>query len=321
MAETLLVILCLLTFRQQLFFAQHPTPLRALGLGALTGLTGLCKPVALPWTGFFALVWLCQSGLSLRTGILRLVLVAAGLVLVLAPWTTRNYLLTGRWVAIADNLAINLIIGNEPKATGHYRDQADYQTLFDRLVGPPPGAKFAGYPASGPLGPCGPLGLCQAEPKQTLGVLAAHLPGGNPLAKPSVLAFLWTCAFIGASRHYSPISPPGGLGRWGFGPKFDPGPSDVFRPYPFSLTPRRRPYGPSRLVVLPSARLAQSPRCWNRSQVLVSSLSAAKPSWCRPDNYRLITALCLVQALAILLPACCTFTDSGWAVPSAPCFI
>jgi hypothetical protein len=93
-------------------------PGTALLAGAVFGLGCLTKPTMLfvPAT-FFALSLLARF--RWRT-VARLGLVYAALALVVLPWTLRNYRVFGRPLFVVTSGGINLLIGNNPLATGGY---------------------------------------------------------------------------------------------------------------------------------------------------------------------------------------------------------
>jgi hypothetical protein len=91
----------------------------AIGVGALTGLAALTRPVLLGVYGLLAGLLLARHLLARRRMEAALVLVA-GLVtvLVLTPWTIRNFRVHGRLVAVKDNFGKEFWMGNNPHATG-----------------------------------------------------------------------------------------------------------------------------------------------------------------------------------------------------------
>jgi 4-amino-4-deoxy-L-arabinose transferase-like glycosyltransferase len=93
--------------------------LLAAGVGALTGLAGLTRPVLLPVYGLLSGLLVVRHVTSRRWKDAALVL-AAGLVtlLVLTPWTIRNYRVHGRLLAVKDNFGKEFWMGNNPHATG-----------------------------------------------------------------------------------------------------------------------------------------------------------------------------------------------------------
>jgi len=99
-------------------------------------MAGLTKPVLLAWAPLLLWGWWRRSGLGGVAKGARLAAVIGGMILVIAPWTGRNYLATGHLVPVSTNMGINLLIGHEPEATGVYREGADYLGMYDRLVLP-----------------------------------------------------------------------------------------------------------------------------------------------------------------------------------------
>jgi hypothetical protein len=97
----------------------RPSGLFPLGVGALTGLAGLTRPVLLPVYGLLSGLLLAQHVSARRWKEAAFVL-AAGLVtvLVLTPWTIRNYRVHGRLLAVKDNFGKEFWMGNNPHATG-----------------------------------------------------------------------------------------------------------------------------------------------------------------------------------------------------------
>ncbi len=71
---------------------------------------------------------------GLAAALARGAALAAGLLLVLAPWSLRNAAMTGHWTPLSTNLGINLLIGHEPEATGGYRHGVDYLSMYHELV-------------------------------------------------------------------------------------------------------------------------------------------------------------------------------------------
>jgi hypothetical protein len=82
------------------------------GLAALTRETTLMMPAIVGvW------LWISRKSFSRRTVRVWLAL-AAATILVVLPWTVRNYFVLRTFVPIATNSGINFYIGNNPAATG-----------------------------------------------------------------------------------------------------------------------------------------------------------------------------------------------------------
>lgn len=110
---TLLVELVLL---QLLHWWERPTPMRMGAVGLLLGLAAITRPTALVLVPVVLAVMLVHrdSRRRLRQG----ALLAAGLIVVMAPITIRNLVVGGEPVLIASQAGINLYIGNHDDADG-----------------------------------------------------------------------------------------------------------------------------------------------------------------------------------------------------------
>ena len=108
----------------------------ALSAGLLFGLAALVRETGLPLGGVLGLVvgiWAWRAGMRAR-GVALGVTVLLGTLLVIFPWSVRNYSIFGQVVPICTNGPINLYIGNNPEATGVYqwRLPAEAQAVWDR---------------------------------------------------------------------------------------------------------------------------------------------------------------------------------------------
>ncbi|MDP6490492.1 MAG: hypothetical protein QGG69_01825, partial [Kiritimatiellia bacterium] len=95
---------------------RRPTGIKAFALGVILGLAALTVPVMLVMlllVGGWLVVETRKNG-SLWPQVRWGLLLAAGLVLSVAPVTIRNAVRSGQWVPISTNGGINLYIGNNP---------------------------------------------------------------------------------------------------------------------------------------------------------------------------------------------------------------
>lgn len=136
MAETLLVFLTTAALLLALRLEAAPSAAKAALLGMVLGLAGLCKPVVLSWAPILLWGWWRRSGVGWQLRGKCLAAAAGTMGLVIAPWTARNALVTGYFVPISANTGVNLLIGNEPEATGIYRQGIDYAGMIGRLTAP-----------------------------------------------------------------------------------------------------------------------------------------------------------------------------------------
>jgi hypothetical protein len=102
--------------------------------GILWGLLVLGRPALLGFMPFVVLwVWLNRNS---RYGWLKSsVVIALALILVILPWTIRNYRIHGQFVSIATNGGFNFWNGNNPFTTGSGHDV--YTEQVDRFLGQP----------------------------------------------------------------------------------------------------------------------------------------------------------------------------------------
>lgn len=135
MAETLLLGCVAAALWQVQRLLAEPGVVRAAGLGATLGIGALCKPVLLAWLPFLAAILWIQMALPPRSKLGYLAMLSATLVISVAPWTLRNFQVSGRLVPISTNLGINLLVGHEENATGRYRDGADYWQMMEEISG------------------------------------------------------------------------------------------------------------------------------------------------------------------------------------------
>jgi hypothetical protein len=98
---------------------------RALALGALVGTAALIRPVALLLIVALPLV----SRLE-RVRIPRKALVLAGVLLLVGPWLVRNAIVLG-YPGMATSTGANLLIGNNPNATGGYSPHVPEEMIPD----------------------------------------------------------------------------------------------------------------------------------------------------------------------------------------------
>ncbi len=89
---------------------------RWLGIGALMGLAAVARPNSLAFLPI-ALI-LAAYGPGRRGDARRPLVLLAGVVLMIAPVTLRNRVVSGEWIPLSYQAGINLWIGNHPEADG-----------------------------------------------------------------------------------------------------------------------------------------------------------------------------------------------------------
>lgn len=112
-----LLIAALVVF---LYAAEHPSPWRWLGGGALLGALSLVRPEYLALAVLLPLAWLIREGLrgELRRSAILAGVSLLGTVIVLAPWTIRNAIVLERAVPISTGGGKALFIGTYLDADG-----------------------------------------------------------------------------------------------------------------------------------------------------------------------------------------------------------
>jgi hypothetical protein len=110
-------------------FHERPSYGRALAFGVAAGAAALTKAVVLLYPGVFAAFWLWERRARLRevlakpvANLLPLALVAAAMALTIAPWTARNYHVSGKFVPISTGLSDAFL-------RGFYFTKPEYITL------------------------------------------------------------------------------------------------------------------------------------------------------------------------------------------------
>lgn len=131
--NTLNVLLVALTLELLLILTTDSSLKRWLQLGGLVGFQLLLRPDILLGSTLFACWLLYVRKDSLRTTVRGLV-IAGGLALVIvAPWTVRNYSVFHKFVLVSSNAGFNLYVGNNPASTGEFSDVPLSNPASDRL--------------------------------------------------------------------------------------------------------------------------------------------------------------------------------------------
>ena len=94
----------------------------AVGAGAVFGLACLVKPQAIFLPALFAVAYLLpnKGWKALAENLIPLVVVYVSIGITILPWQIRNYRVFNDFVFISNNGGINLLVGNNPYATGAY---------------------------------------------------------------------------------------------------------------------------------------------------------------------------------------------------------
>jgi hypothetical protein len=102
------------------FLSSRTSSLSAFLSGTIFGLSMLVRPYSLLVPLIYPIAcWRSRSPLNILK---RISYIYFGIILVVLPWTIRNYIEFGGFVLISNNGGFNLLIGNSPYATGRYND-------------------------------------------------------------------------------------------------------------------------------------------------------------------------------------------------------
>jgi 4-amino-4-deoxy-L-arabinose transferase-like glycosyltransferase len=117
MIETLFIFLLCLSIFYLLKVHEQPTAKNLLISGILLGLTTLTRNVIIIFTPFI-LIWMLWSSKERKKIFLRFAAVFVIMMVVVSPWTIRNYKVHHEFVLVSPNDGVNLWMGNNPDANG-----------------------------------------------------------------------------------------------------------------------------------------------------------------------------------------------------------
>ena len=120
-SESLHSVLVLITLVVTCRTVRAPSWRNAVLLGFVIGVGLYVRPILLPFPLMLAVLLATREGLSIRKAIGLACMTMAVSLVVIAPWTVRNYVAMGEPVLTSTNGGINLYIGNGPGATGKFR--------------------------------------------------------------------------------------------------------------------------------------------------------------------------------------------------------
>lgn len=104
-------------------------PFRFLLVGFTVGLSALIKPVVMLLTPFIGVVMLLRAPSSWKRVIRNTTLMVVGFVVLVSPWSLRNYLVTGQFIPLATGGGYSMWVGNNLTGDGREDDELDQQTL------------------------------------------------------------------------------------------------------------------------------------------------------------------------------------------------
>lgn len=99
--------------------AKETTFWRYAVMGFVAGMAALCKPVVLPAAGLLCFAVFMWSR-SWRDGCTRLLVFSTCLMMVMAPWTIRNYRQFGEFIPVSSGIGAGLWMGSDPLTRGSW---------------------------------------------------------------------------------------------------------------------------------------------------------------------------------------------------------
>lgn len=130
--ETLYVVLMLAVFLSALSFVRHRSLTSAALIGLFSGLAALTRAV---FFGFFPIL-LVVIGFHIwrknRSAVKLLIVSVIVWIVVLTPWTLRNYEIHHRILPVSSGGGSSLLTGNNPYATGTWRLESGFDEWFAR---------------------------------------------------------------------------------------------------------------------------------------------------------------------------------------------
>jgi 4-amino-4-deoxy-L-arabinose transferase-like glycosyltransferase len=134
MTETFSIVLILLTLYLSIELKENPTPIRWVALGLSLGLAALLRQTVLLFAPFL-LVWLF---LELRARSIRwwyFALPVVTMLLLILPWTLRNYLVYREFLLLNSNAGYALYASNNPNLGSDWRNEVVVVPVPEELAG------------------------------------------------------------------------------------------------------------------------------------------------------------------------------------------
>jgi len=125
--NTLNLLLIALTLDRLYQIYQEPLRKHWLWLGVLVGVQVLVRPDMLVGMVFFAawLVIVLRKKVTTREIVRSLAISAVSTLVIVLPWTVRNYMNFGKFILVSANSGYNLYLGNNPSASGGFEQNVD----------------------------------------------------------------------------------------------------------------------------------------------------------------------------------------------------
>ena len=132
MTETLFIFLLCLSIFYLLKVQEEPSVKNLLITGLLLGLTTLTRNVIIGFMPFI-LIWMLLSSKEKKKNLMRFMAIFVIMMVVVSPWTIRNYNVHHEFVLVSSNSGVNLWAGNNPDATGKPYFDIPYVNITDHV--------------------------------------------------------------------------------------------------------------------------------------------------------------------------------------------
>ena len=140
-----------------------------LGVGLLVGLGVLLSPIILPAVAIMVVAELAHAAGRRWQMLGRVGMLAAVVMLCIAPWTLRNYRVLGGWVPVRSNFGLELACGNNPLANGKTNVTHDASPAV-----PKPAHPYTSPAALARLRELGELAYMKERQGEAIAWIAAH---------------------------------------------------------------------------------------------------------------------------------------------------
>ena len=114
--ETLFIFLLTLSILYLLKVHEDPSAKNLLITGVAFGLATLVRPIIVGFTPFI-LIWMLLSSKERKKNLMKFIAIFVIMMVVVSPWTARNYSVHHEFVLVSTNGGVNFWIGNNPEAT------------------------------------------------------------------------------------------------------------------------------------------------------------------------------------------------------------
>ncbi|MDH5738775.1 MAG: glycosyltransferase family 39 protein [Nitrospira sp.] len=129
MPEALFTLVLTGTMATLLWAVHSGKAVHFAGVGALVALAALIKPVALGFAPFLVLYLLYRGREEPRRAVFQSAVLMVSFVMVVMPWTLRNYAITGTVIPVATGVGYSLWSGNQTISDGRDEREMDEATL------------------------------------------------------------------------------------------------------------------------------------------------------------------------------------------------